>query len=134
MIISGDLPGHFVWRDPDAVAFMSINPINTGHALVVPTAEVDQWTDLPTATASHLMEVAHHIGAVQREVFRPNRIGLIIAGFEVPHTHLHVIPMSSMRHLDFGNAAVDVDQAELGELAAQIRQGLSRAGHGEAAP
>ena len=132
MIINGDLPGHFVWRDDDAVAFLSINPINRGHTLVVPTAEVDHWIDLPAATNSHLMAVAHHIGAVQQAVFQPQRVGLMIAGFEVPHTHLHVIPMRSMADLDFANAATDVDHGDLARVASTIRDGLSAAGHPEA--
>lgn len=129
MIINGDIPGHFVWRDEDAVAFLSINPLNVGHTLVVPREEVDHWLDLPNSSASHLMEVAHHVGAAQQLAFSAKRIGLMIAGFEVPHTHLHVLPISSMAHLDFANAAVEVDHAELATNAGLIRDALSSAGH-----
>ncbi len=132
MIINGDIPGHFVWRDDDAVAFLSINPINVGHTLVVPRDEVDHWLDLPSASASHLMEVAHHVGAAHQRVFAAKRVGLIIAGFEVAHTHLHVLPISSMAHMDFANAATDVDHAELATNASMIRDALSAAGHDEA--
>ena len=61
-IIDGDLPGTFVWRDPECVAFLSINPIQPGHALVVPRAEVDHWLDLEPELARHLMTVSHTIG------------------------------------------------------------------------
>lgn len=129
MFINGDLPGHFVWRDETAVAFLSINPINAGHTLVVPIAEVDHWIDLPAETNSHLMDVAHAIAKVQQAVFEPVRIGLMIAGFEVPHTHVHVIPMDSMAHLSFENAAAEVDHGELAQQAEQLRAGLRAAGH-----
>jgi diadenosine tetraphosphate (Ap4A) HIT family hydrolase len=120
MIINGDLPGHFVWRDETAVAFMSINPINDGHTLVVPVAEVDHWTDLPASTNAHMMNLSQRIGKAQQEIFSPLRVGLMIAGFEVPHTHLHVIPLGSMAHLDFANAATEVDHGQLASYAASL--------------
>ncbi|MGI9610287.1 MAG: HIT family protein, partial [Acidimicrobiia bacterium] len=123
MIINGDLPGHFVWRDETAVAFMSINPINTGHTLVVPVAEVDHWVDLPSSTTAHLMDLAQRVARSQQEVLSPTRVGLMIAGFEVPHTHVHVIPMESMDHLSFANSATDVDHEQLADLASRLSQG-----------
>ena len=131
MIINGDLPGEFVWRDDRCVAFLSINPITPGHTLVVPREEVDHWIDLDEDLAAHLMAVAHRIGAVQQDVFAPERIGLIVAGFEVPHTHLHVLPITGMGDLDFRNAA-DVPADELAATADRLRTGLTTAGHAEA--
>jgi diadenosine tetraphosphate (Ap4A) HIT family hydrolase len=130
-IIDGDLPGHFVWRDRHCVAFLSINPISVGHTLVVPVEEVDHWLDLPVATAAHLTEVAHHIGSVQQYEFDSPRVGLIIAGFEVPHTHLHVLPIWTMADLDFANADATVDHDNLAALAARLRTGLNAAGHSD---
>ena len=130
-IIAGELPGRFVWRDPRCVGFLSINPLGPGHTLVVPVAEVDQWTDLEPDLAAHLMVVAHAIGAVQRDVFAPERVGLIIAGYEVDHCHIHVIPTWSMADLDFSHAQTDPDAAGLDEAASQLRAGLAAAGHGE---
>jgi histidine triad (HIT) family protein len=120
-IIRGEIPGTFVHRDDDAVAFMSINPINRGHVLVVPVAEVDHWIDLDPALVQHLMAIAHRIGAAQQAAFTPERIGLMIAGFEVPHVHVHVIPMSSMAHLSFANAAATPDFADIAAAADEIR-------------
>lgn len=131
MIINGDIPGEFVWRDDRCVAFLSINPITAGHTLVVPREEVDHWIDLDEGLAAHLMAVAHRIGVVQQEVFAPERIGLIVAGFEVPHTHLHVLPIAGMGDLDFTNAA-DVPGDELTRVADRLRTALSTAGHAEA--
>ena len=96
-IIEGDLPGRFVWRDDRAVAFLSINPLQPGHTLVVPIEEVDHWIDLDADLVNHLMAVSHEIGRVLQERFEPTRVGLMIAGLEVPHTHLHVVPIRGVR-------------------------------------
>jgi histidine triad (HIT) family protein len=130
-IIGGELPGRFVWRDAECVAFLSINPVQPGHTLVVPIAEVDQWTDLTPPQVGHLMTVAHHIGQAQLEVFRPARVGLLIAGFEVPHCHIHLIPVRGMQDLDLANAATDPDPAELDRSADRLRTALGAAGHGD---
>jgi len=129
MIINGDLPGHFVWRDEQCVVFLSINPIAAGHALVVPTREVDQWTDLDEHECTHLMAIAKRVGDAQQLEFSPQRIGLMIAGFEVPHTHVHVIPIDTMADLDFANAVQDVDHGELAGIAERLRSRLTAAGY-----
>lgn len=131
MIINGDLPGHFLWRDETCVSFLSINPIRTGHALVVPREEVDHWLDLPVETNRHLMEVAQAVGIAQQAAFEPPRVGQMIAGFEVPHVHIHTIPIWGMGDMDFANAAASVDHGELAEVAALLRRQLTTAGHSE---
>jgi diadenosine tetraphosphate (Ap4A) HIT family hydrolase len=119
-IIRGEIPGHFVYKDEICVAFLTINPISTGHTLVVPIQEIDQWTDLPKATADHLMQVAKDIGNAQKQLYKCKRVGLIIAGFEVPHCHLHVIPAATMSDLSFDQAASHVDPTELAAQALTI--------------
>lgn len=132
-IIDGDIPGRFVWRDERCVAFLTIAPISAGHALIVPRAEVDHWVDLDDETAAHLMVVARKVGAAQMAAFSPNRIGMIIAGLEVPHTHLHVIPIESEADLDFRRADGGVAAERLDEAAAALRAALAAAGHPEVA-
>ena len=132
-IIDGDIPGVFVWRDALCVSFLSINPITPGHALVVPRAEVDHWLDLPVEVTAHLAVVAQRIGLAQQTAFGCARVGLIVAGFEVPHTHLHVIPMDHMGHLSFENAAASVSGDALNEHARRIRAALRDAGETDAA-
>ncbi|GAA2021038.1 diadenosine tetraphosphate (Ap4A) HIT family hydrolase [Nakamurella flavida] len=122
-IIQGDLPGEIVWRDDDVVAFLTIAPLTPGHVLVVPVAEVDRWTDLEPAVWARVTAVAQRIGEVLRTVFDAPRAGLIIAGFEVPHTHLHVFPAWGMGDLDWSHAR-PVDPAELRGPAELIRRGL----------
>lgn len=124
MIMNGELPGNFVWEDDDCVAILSINPIQTGHTLVVPRAEIDHWLDVPPELAAHLMVVAHTVGTAQMAAFEPSRVGLIIAGLEVPHTHLHVIPMSNMNDLNFANAKASVPPEELAAAAELLRSHL----------
>ncbi len=123
-IIDGELPGRFVWRDDRAVAFLTISPIQPGHTLVVPRVEVDNWLDLDPALAAHLMTVAQTVGNAQRDVFGRDRIGLIIAGLEVPHVHLHVVPITTEADLDFGRADPDPSPEALDDAAADLRSGL----------
>ncbi len=124
-IINGELPGAFVHRDDRCAVFMSINPLAPGHALVVPVDEVDHWVDLAPDLAAHLFAVAHRVGRAQQRAFPCERVGLIVAGYEVPHTHLHVVPTSSMRQLDFANAAPSVARADLDAWAEALRAQLA---------
>jgi histidine triad (HIT) family protein len=125
-IIQGQIPGTFVYRDDLCVAFMTINPISAGHVLVVPIDEVDEWTDLSSELSSHLFEVAAQIGRAQKTVFKCERIALIIAGFEVPHCHLHLIPSNSMADLSFENAAATASRDELEQSSTLIIAELRR--------
>ena len=131
-IIGGELPGRFVWRDERAVGFLTIAPIATGHTLVVPVAEVDHWVDLDPDLAAHLMVVAQAVGRAQMAAFAPRRIGLIVAGLEVPHAHLHVIPIESEADLDFGRADPSPADADLEDAAERLRGALRAAGHAAA--
>ena len=124
-IIDGEIPGRFVWKDDVCVAFLDVRPLARGYVLVVPREEVDHWTDLPADTAAHLMSVAHRVGNAQKAVLDPARIGLMIAGFEVPHVHIHVVPMESMANLDFRSADTNPDQADLDEVHNQLQAALS---------
>lgn len=128
-IIEGDIPGTFVWRDERCVAFLSINPMAFGHTLVVPIAEVDHWVDAPEELTRHLFEVTRIIGQAQREAFRPERVGVIIAGYEVPHAHIHVIPTNTMGELSFAAAATSVEREQLERAAHALRAALRAAGH-----
>lgn len=133
-IIDGELPGRFVWSDDRAVAFLSINPLAPGHVLVVPRAEVDQWVDADPALLAHLTAVSHAVGEAVRTVFAAPRVGLLVAGFEVPHLHLHVFPAADMAAFDFAKAASSVDAAEQDRHRDALREALRAAGHGASVP
>jgi histidine triad (HIT) family protein len=123
-IIDGQIPGTFVYRDDLCVVFLSINPINDGHVLIVPRSEIDEWTDVEPATMSHIMDVAHRLGRVLKTSHPCVRVGLIIAGYEINHCHIHVIPTDSMDDLDFKNAAATISRDELEKNAALIRAAM----------
>ncbi len=125
-IIAGELPAHFVWQDERCVAFLSINPLRPGHTLVVPRVEVEHWIDLDDATVAALMRVARTIARAQRAAYRPAKVGLLIAGLEVPHVHLHVSPIDGMHDLDFARAGPNPGDAALAAEAARIRAALPR--------
>lgn len=129
MIIEGEFPGRFVWRDDRCVAFLSINPLQRGHTLVVPIDEVDHWLDLDPELNAHLMMVSQHVGRAQQAAFSPTRVGLMIAGLEVPHVHLHVVPIDGVHDLDFANAANDPDSEEMDSARDAIVEALRAAGH-----
>ena len=133
-IIEGEIPGRFVWQDERCVAFLSIEPLGPGHTLVVPREEHDHWIDLPEDLAAHLMVVSRRIGRALDAVWRPARVGQMIQGFEVPHTHVHVWPAETVEQFQFVNVLRDPDPAWMDEAAERIRAALVEAGHGSAVP
>jgi len=131
LIMAGKIPGNFVWKDETAVAILTIQPIRQGHVLVIPRAEVDQWSDLPLDVMSHITQVSHKIANALKVAFPAKRVGMMIAGLEVPHTHIHLVPMDSMDDLSFAFAK-NADTAVLKETAEKIRQILQSQGHKQA--
>lgn len=127
-IIAGELPGRFVWRDERAVAFMSIAPLQPGHTLVVPVDEVDHWLDLDEALLAHVMSVAHTIGRAIQAAFQPEKVGLMLAGLEVPHTHVHLVPIRGVHDLDFSNADSGASGDAIEAAAERIRAELRSMG------
>ena len=133
-IIAGELPGRFVWRDEHVVAFLSINPVTTGHVLVVPVAEVDHWTDVEPALWTRIAAVTHVIGRALTAAFDAPRVGQMIAGFEVPHVHVHVFPAYGLEDIGFAKADLSPDPAVLDDAAERIRAALREQGHGTDLP
>lgn len=127
-IINGELPGRFVWKDENAVAFLTINPIRPGHTLVVPRREVDHWLDLEPALYEHLTKVSRSVGEALQKAFRPTKVGMIIAGLEVPHVHFHLIPIDKLEDLSFARAEKNPVPAALDEAAERIRGALREMG------
>ena len=133
-IINGELPGRFVWKDPDVVAFLSIGPITDGHTLVVPRQEVDDWTDIEPELLNKLNAVARVIGRAQKRAFGSERAGLMVAGFEVPHLHVHVWPTNSLADFDLSRADTDPKEAHLDDNAERLRTALREDGHTDMVP
>lgn len=126
-IIDGELPGRFVHTDDRCVAFLSIAPLQPGHTLVVPREEIDHWIDLPDDLAAHLMVVARRVGRAQQQVFAPARVGMMIAGMEVPHTHLHVLPIGAEADMHFENADTSPSDEMMDDAQRRIREALGAA-------
>jgi histidine triad (HIT) family protein len=131
-IINGDLPGRFVWRDDRCVAFLSIRPLKPGHTLVVPITEVDHWLDLDPALLQHLTSVAQSIGKAIQRGFNPLKVGVMLAGIEVPHVHFHLVPIQAVHDLDFANQDPNPNPADLDRAAETIRRGLRALGFTQA--
>ncbi len=124
-IINGEIPGRFVYEDDEFVVFLTIEPMTQGHTLVVPRAEIDQWQDVDQAVFARCMAVAQRIGRAVTKAFGAQRAGLLIAGLEVPHLHVHVFPAYNLT--DFGFAGVDRNPSpeSLDEAQAKIKAALA---------
>lgn len=122
-IIEGQIPGQLVWRDEVCAAFLDIEPLTPGHALVVPRVEVDHWVDLPAEILAHVMDVAARIGRAQQAAFQAPRVGVIVQGFEVPHAHVHVFPAWETADFDLGRKSPR-GADRVGEDAAALRRAL----------
>jgi diadenosine tetraphosphate (Ap4A) HIT family hydrolase len=133
-IIDGDIPGRFVWADDVAVAFTTIAPITDGHTLVVPRAEIVEITQAPADVLAHLTHVAQVVGQAQQAAWSSPRVALLVAGFEIAHLHLHVLPAWDESSLTFANARHDVPAADLDAAAERVRAALTDAGHGAHVP
>jgi histidine triad (HIT) family protein len=130
-IIEGELPARFVWKDDSCVAFLSINPLRPGHVLVVPRQEVDHWIELDPGLIAHVFQTAQAIGKAQMAAFKPARIGLAVAGLEVPHCHIHVVPIRGVHDLDFGNQDPNPDPGMMDASAQTLRTELRNLGYRE---
>ncbi len=132
-IIEGSIPGSFCWADEICVCFATIAPITPGHMLVVPRAEIPQFTDLDDDVLGHLAVVAKRVGQAQRRAFAAPRAALIVAGFEVPHTHIHVLPAWDEGAISFANAR-PASAESLRDTTERVRAALRDLGHGAHVP
>lgn len=133
-IIAGEIPGRFVWEDDEFVGFLTIAPVTPGHTLVVPRQEIDQWQDVDPDTFGRLNAVAQKIGRAVRGAFDAPRAGLLVAGLEVPHLHLHVFPAFTMGNFDISGADPNPSPESLDEAQTKIKQALRELGHGDNVP
>ncbi len=133
-IINGEIPGRFVWKDDDVVAFLTIAPITPGHTLVVPRREIEHWLEADVDTLSTVMAVAQTIGKAQEKAFGAKRVGVLLEGYEVPHLHVHVWPTQSPQDFDVKRVDPDPDPAAMDRYAETLRDALRAAGHGSVVP
>ncbi len=122
-IIAGEIPCHRLYEDGRYLAFLDIRPINPGHALVIPKKAIDYIFDLDDELLRGILPIAKKIAAAIKDSVPCKRIGIMVAGLEVPHAHVHLVPINSVKDLNFANAK-PADSKELQKLAEQIRAKL----------
>jgi diadenosine tetraphosphate (Ap4A) HIT family hydrolase len=125
-ILTGELPGRFVYRDEQTAAFLTIAPIRPGHTLVVPVLEIDSWLDLPPDVLEAVISTSRRVGAAVQRVFRPRRVAMMIVGLEVPHCHVHLLPIDDELQLNFALADKRPDPAALDDVAARLSDAIVR--------
>ena len=125
-IIAGEIPCHKLCEDDRFLSFLDIRPIHAGHALVIPKQEIDYLFDLPDDLLGDLMRFAKPVARAIQKVVPCQRVGVIVAGIEVPHAHVHLVPFTEMGQLTFANAR-PADHKDLAVLAEKIRAALASA-------
>jgi len=121
-IIKGEIPCHKIAEDERFYAFLDINPLKAGHTLVVPKQETDYIFDLDDEMLSGLIIFSKKIAAAIKTAFPCNRIGIAVIGLEVPHVHIHLVPMDSMEDINFRNPKLKFTPDEFNSIAEKIRR------------
>ena len=123
-IISNQAPSHKLWEDKDFLAFLDINPVNTGHTLLIPKKHIDDILDLEEPRYSNIFKTAKKLAKIIRIAMKSKRIGIGIEGLSVPHLHVHLIPVNKINDFD-PNRAKKATQEELLEVAEKIKQKMN---------
>lgn len=123
-IIAGEIPCHRVAETDRAIAFLDLRPLTEGHTLVVPKAEVDSIFDLDPEDYQAVFDLVRTVSEAQKAVVPCTRIGLTVLGFEVPHAHVHVVPLRSEADLNFANPKLQLDSLELEGIASRLRAAI----------
>lgn len=123
-IIDGELPGRFVYTDERTVAFLTIAPFRPGHTLVVPRVEVDDWLDLDEVDRAALFATAHTVGRAVAQAFPCRKVALLALGLEVPHVHLHLVPIDQESDIDVTKADHRPAPDALDDAQSRIRAAL----------
>jgi len=133
-IIDGQIPGRFVWRDDDVVAFLPIALLAPGHTLVVPIEPVDHWIDLDPELNAKLWTVAQTISRALDAIYSPTKVGVLVVGEEVPHAHVHLVPFTQLSQMSFANQDANPAPEALDQQAEALRAVLRDAGFGGSIP
>lgn len=120
-IVAGDIPAHKVAETDDFLAFLDISPLVLGHVLVIPKKEVDYIFDIEDELYQGLMLFAKKVAAGIKKAYPCDRVGVAVIGLEVPHAHVHLIPIHKMNDMNFANPKLKLSQEQLAEVAAKIK-------------
>ncbi len=119
-IIKGEIPSYKIAEDQNYYAFLDINPNSKGHTLVIPKREVDKLFDLDPETYIGLMKFAHKVAKALEKTVLCNRIGMTVVGLEVPHAHVHLIPINKVSDINFTSKKLKMNHEEFVALAEKI--------------
>ena len=120
-IVAGEIPSHKVAEDDEFFAFLDINPVAAGHTLVIPKKEIDYIFDIDNPMLGRMMAFAKRVAKAQEAVIPCKRVGLAVMGLEVPHAHIHLIPITKESDMNFFSKKLDMTQDELAGIAEKIR-------------
>lgn len=121
MIVNGDIPSYKVAEDENYYAFLDINPLAKGHTLVVPKREEDYIFDLTDEELAGMVKFAKRVAEKQKSVFDCKKVAMVVLGLEVPHAHIHLIPMNSEADVDFRKPKLQLTPEEFAEIANKIK-------------
>ena len=120
-IVAGEIPSHKVAENDEFFAFLDINPVAVGHTLVIPKQEIDYIFDIDDAKLGRMMAFAKRVARAQEKAITCKRVGLAVMGLEVPHAHIHLVPITKESDMYFGGKKLEMTQADLADVAAKIR-------------
>ena len=126
-IINREIPGYIVAEDDRFLAFLDINPLSVGHTLVVPKKEVDYFFDVDADTLAAMMIFSKKLADAIKKATHCKRVGVAVIGFEVPHAHLHLVPMNGMGDINFANPKLKLSKEEFAEIANKIQSNFTQA-------
>lgn len=123
-IVKGEIPSYKVYEDKNFLAFLDINPLKKGHTLVIPKKEVDYIFDIDSKEYQNLWNTAKKIALGMKKVIECNRISIVVMGLEVPHAHIHLIPLETMQDIDFSQPKLNISNDEMVQIANRINKSI----------
>ena len=120
-IINKEIPAYIILENSKFIAFLDINPLSIGHTLVVPKKEIDYFFDLDDDFLTEILLFSKKISKAIKKVTRCNRVGLSVIGLEVPHAHLHLVPLNEMNDIDFSKKKIFLKDSELNDICKKIQ-------------
>ena len=120
-IINREIPAYIISENNKFIAFLDINPLSIGHTLVVPKKEIDHFFDLDDDFLTEILLFSKKISKAIKKVTRCNRVGLSVIGLEIPHAHLHLVPLNEMNDIDFNKKKISLKDSELNDICEKIQ-------------
>ncbi|HKK60297.1 MAG TPA: HIT family protein [Salinivirga sp.] len=120
-IVKGDIPAHKVYEDDKFLAFLDIAPLKKGHTLVIPKRAEDYLFDLDDSELAEMMIVSKKVAKAIKKVFPCEKVGVAVLGLEVPHAHIHLVPLESEQDINFANPKLQLSQEEMADIAGKLQ-------------